>query len=34
MAKSYDTMMTPGVEQLMAKLGTKFGLCTLASTRA
>lgn len=34
MADSYDTMMTPQVEGLMEKVGSKFGLCTLASTRA
>ncbi len=34
MADSYDTMMTPQVEGLMEKTGSKFGLCTLASTRA
>ena len=34
MADSYDTMMSPGVEELMEKTNTKFGLCTLASTRA
>ena len=34
MAKLYDTMMSPEVERLMDKVGSKFGLCTLASTRA
>jgi DNA-directed RNA polymerase subunit omega len=34
MAKLYDTMMSPEVEGLMEKVGSKFGLCTLASTRA
>ena len=34
MAESYDTMMSPQVEGLMEKTGSKFGLCTLASTRA
>jgi DNA-directed RNA polymerase subunit omega len=34
MAKLYDTMMSPEVELLMDKVGSKFGLCTLASTRA
>ena len=34
MADAYDTMMTPQVEGLMEKTGSKFGLCTLASTRA
>jgi DNA-directed RNA polymerase subunit omega len=30
----YDTMMSPQVEGLMEKTGSKFGLCTLAATRA
>ncbi|MFT7597252.1 MAG: DNA-directed RNA polymerase subunit omega [Acidimicrobiales bacterium] len=34
MAEMYDTMMTPKVEELMDAAGSKFGLCTLASTRA
>lgn len=34
MAQRYDTMMVPEVEGLMDKAGSKFGLCTLASTRA
>ena len=34
MAEMYDTMMTPQVEGLMDAAGSKFGLCTLASTRA
>ena len=34
MAELYDTMMSPQVEDLMDKTGSKFGLCTLASTRA
>lgn len=34
MADSYDTMMTPQVEGLLEKADSKFGLCTLASTRA
>ncbi len=29
-----DSMMWPQVEGLMDKVGSKFGLCTLASTRA
>jgi DNA-directed RNA polymerase subunit omega len=33
-ARTYDTMMSPGVEQLMKRSGSKFGLCTLAATRA
>ena len=32
--RNYDTMMSPGVEQLMSKTHSKFGLCTLAATRA
>ena len=34
MAKNYDTMMEPQVEGLLDRAGSKFGLCTLASTRA
>ena len=34
MADAYDTMMSPQVEDLLAKTESKFGLCTLASTRA
>ena len=34
MAKLYDTMMSPEVEGVMDKVGSKFGLCTLAATRA
>lgn len=34
MADAYDTMMTPQVEGLLEKTDSKFGLCTLASTRA
>lgn len=34
MADTYDTMMTPQVEDLMERVGSKFGLCTLAATRA
>ena len=34
MAEKYDTMMSPGVESLLSKTNTKFGLCTLAATRA
>jgi DNA-directed RNA polymerase subunit omega len=33
-ARTYDTMMSPGVERLMDKTHSKFGLCTLAATRA
>ncbi len=34
MADTYDTMMTPQVESLLDKTSSKFGLCTLAATRA
>ncbi len=34
MAEKYDTMMSPEVEGLLEAAGSKFGLCTLASTRA
>lgn len=34
MSSSYDSMMSPQVEGLMDRAGSKFGLCTLASTRA
>ncbi len=34
MADNYDTMMSPQVEELMSRVGSKFGLCTLAATRA
>lgn len=34
MADAYDTMMTPQVENLLEKTSSKFGLCTLAATRA
>lgn len=34
MADSYDTMMTPQVEGLLDRTTSKFGLCTLAATRA
>lgn len=34
MAEMYDSMMSPEVEGLMDRVGSKFGLCTLASTRA
>lgn len=34
MADAYDTMMSPQVEDLLSKTESKFGLCTLASTRA
>jgi DNA-directed RNA polymerase subunit omega len=34
MADTYDTMMSPQVEDLMEIAGSKFGLCTVAATRA
>ena len=34
MAETYDTMMSPGVEELLERVGSKFGLCTVAATRA
>ena len=34
MPGQYDTMMSPEVEGLMDRAGSKFSLCTLASTRA
>lgn len=34
MADTYDTMISPQVEVLMEKAGSKFGLCTLAAQRA
>ena len=34
MAEMYDSMMSPEVEGLLERAGSKFGLCTLASTRA
>ncbi|MEZ5226477.1 MAG: DNA-directed RNA polymerase subunit omega [Acidimicrobiales bacterium] len=34
MAARYDTMMSPEVEGLMDRAGSKFSLCTLAATRA
>ncbi|MDH3295642.1 MAG: DNA-directed RNA polymerase subunit omega [Acidimicrobiia bacterium] len=34
MADTYDTMMTPQVEELMELTNSKFGLCTIAATRA
>ncbi len=34
MADTYDTMMSPQVEELMERTGSKFGLCTVAATRA
>ena len=34
MADTYDTMMSPQVEGLMDIAGSKFGLCTIAASRA
>ncbi|MDH5521685.1 MAG: DNA-directed RNA polymerase subunit omega [Acidimicrobiia bacterium] len=34
MADTYDTMMSPQVEGLMDRAGSKFALCTVAATRA
>ena len=34
MTDTYDSMMVPQVEGLLDKAGSKFSLCTLASTRA
>ena len=34
MADAYATMMTPQIEGLLERSGSKFALCTLASTRA
>ena len=34
MADTYDTMMSPQVEELMERTHSKFGLCTVAATRA
>ena len=34
MADTYDTMMSPQVEGLMDRAGSKFSLCTVAATRA
>jgi len=34
MNENSDTMMNPGVEELYARVGSKFALCTLAATRA
>lgn len=34
MTERQDSMMSPEVEGLMDRAGSKFGLCTLASTRA
>lgn len=34
MSARHDTMMTPGIEELLERAGSKFRLVTLASTRA
>jgi len=34
MAKVHDSMIYPEIEGLIEKLGSKFSLCTVASTRA
>ncbi len=34
MSEQYDTMIMPPIEGLLEAAGSKFGLCTLASTRA
>lgn len=34
MADTYDTMMSPQVEELMDRTESKFALCTVAATRA
>ena len=34
MSRMHDSMIHPGVEELMERAGSKFGLCTLAATRA
>ena len=34
MAEIYDSMMNPQLEDLIEKLGSKFSLCTVASSRA
>ena len=34
MADTYDTMMSPQVEELMDRTDSKFALCTVAATRA
>jgi len=34
MARSYDTMMEPRVEELLDRAGSKFGLVALAARRA
>jgi DNA-directed RNA polymerase subunit omega len=34
MARSYDTMMNPPIEELLDRVDSKFGLVTLAARRA
>ena len=34
MADTYDTMMSPKVEDLLEMTDSKFGLCTVAASRA
>lgn len=34
MARTYDTMMEPRVEELLSRAGSKFGLVALAARRA
>ena len=34
MSETYDTMMSPGVEELLSRTSSKFSLCTVAATRA
>lgn len=34
MARSHDTMMTPPIEELLARVDSKFALVTLAARRA
>jgi DNA-directed RNA polymerase subunit omega len=34
MAQSHDTMMTPPIEELLARVDSKFSLVTLAARRA
>lgn len=34
MSEQYDTMMNPQLEDLIARTGSKFALCTLAAKRA
>ena len=34
MARAYDTMMTPPIEELLDRVGSKFALVTLGARRA